>query len=93
MPLVQSLHDRDEIAHFLGQESERRAYELGDLDDFFWPYTIWYGLREQQELRQLLLLYIGTMTPTLLCTGKQQGGELLEASRHLLPKRFYAHIT
>ena len=92
MQSVYSLHDRDEIARFLSRESERRAYELGDLDDFFWPYTIWYGLKEQQEIQQLLLLYTGVKLPTLLCTGRNQGGTLLEESRHLLPEKFHAHI-
>ncbi|HEY4385166.1 MAG TPA: GNAT family N-acetyltransferase [Ktedonobacteraceae bacterium] len=92
MQPVQSLHDRNEIAHFLSQKSEQRAYELGDLDDFFWPYTTWYGLKKQQEIQQLLLLYTGVTLPTLLCTGRNQGAVLLEASRHFLPKRFYAHI-
>jgi ribosomal protein S18 acetylase RimI-like enzyme len=92
MQLVQSLHNREEIARFLCWESERRLYELGDLDDFFWPYTVWYGLKAKDELQQVLLLYTGVEVPTLLCVGRERGQELLEASKHLLPRRFHAHL-
>ncbi len=92
MQPVQSLHNRSEIARFLCRETERRLYELGDLDDFFWPYTTWYGLKNQQEIQQLLLLYTGVELPTLLCMGREQGAALLKASKHLLPKSFHAHL-
>jgi ribosomal protein S18 acetylase RimI-like enzyme len=38
------LTDRDRIARFLRREPERNIYALGDLDDFYWPHTDWYGL-------------------------------------------------
>lgn len=94
MPVIHSLHDKIEIARFLQEESERRLYELGDLDPFFWPYTTWYGLRDQHmALQQLLLLYIGGgALPVLLCTGRSAGAELLKHCKHLLPSQFYTHI-
>ena len=37
------LRDRDELASFFRRRPEVHAYELGDLDDFFWPHTRWFG--------------------------------------------------
>ena len=65
MPAI-LLHDRDEIEAFLRQRPTLHLYELGDLDDFFWPYTTWYALREAGEVRALALLYTGTALPVLL---------------------------
>jgi hypothetical protein len=33
------LHDKNEIETFLRLSPAVRCYELGDLDDFFWPNT------------------------------------------------------
>ena len=37
------LHDKKELEHFLNKDIYLHIYSIGDLDDFFWPYTIWYG--------------------------------------------------
>jgi hypothetical protein len=37
-----SVHDRTELAAELRKDPALHAYELGDLDDFFWPYTSWF---------------------------------------------------
>ncbi|MFD0818713.1 hypothetical protein ACFQ0D_10415, partial [Micromonospora zhanjiangensis] len=59
--LVRSVHDRAELAELLGRDPGLHAYELGDLDDFFWPYTTWYRHRDS-----VALLYHGTSEPTLI---------------------------
>lgn len=73
-----------------------RLYELGDLDDFFWPYTTWYALAEHDQIRQLVVLYTGSSFPTLLGLSaeplepmRQLLGELLP----ILPRRFHAHLS
>jgi ribosomal protein S18 acetylase RimI-like enzyme len=90
------LHDKHEIEQFLCQNRLLHIYELGDLDDFFWNYTAWYGLKEGPQLKQLALLYIGFLPPTLLAlTGEPEAGmaDLLQAMRPFLPKKFYAHLS
>ena len=52
MKLV-SLHDKDTIARLLRRVVCLNLYAIGDLDDFFWPHTIWYGL-EDGSLRECL---------------------------------------
>ncbi|WP_017316270.1 GNAT family N-acetyltransferase [Mastigocladopsis repens] len=89
------LHARDEIEAFLHRQPFVHLYELGDLDDFFWSYTIWYALKDSDSIRQIVLLYTGAELPVLL--GFSEDGDemskLLRSILHLLPKRFYAHLS
>jgi GNAT superfamily N-acetyltransferase len=55
MDRLVSLHDRETIGAFLRRNAPLHLYALGDLDDFFWPSTLWYGLERDGELRQLIL--------------------------------------
>lgn len=91
-----SLHDRGAIEAFLRRDVYLNLYEIGDLDDFFWPYTTWYGLCEAGELRQVLLIYSGAEPPVLVGTASGPIDDLLEAlrlARPLLPARIYAHFS
>ncbi|MBW4633673.1 MAG: GNAT family N-acetyltransferase [Iphinoe sp. HA4291-MV1] len=90
------LHKKDEIEAFLRHHPFLHLYEMGDLDDFFWSYTIWYALQDSNSIRQIVLLYIGAELPVLLGLTEGSGeemSELLQSILHLLPKRFYAHLS
>lgn len=63
-------------------------YELGDLDDFFWPHTTWYALGDA-----IALLYAATELPVLIALGDGAQVELLAALRDELPPRIYAHLS
>ena len=41
-------------------------YSIGDLDDFFWPDTVWYGWEKGSEIQAVALLYTASPDPTLL---------------------------
>jgi GNAT superfamily N-acetyltransferase len=90
--LVESVHDRAELANLLRRTPDLRAYELGDLDDRFWPYTSWY-----RRGNALALLFHGAGLPILLAldTPDRVGplAELVTALRPLLPRRFYGHLS
>ena len=84
------LHSKDEIEAFLRHNTFLHLYELGDLDDFFWPYTTWYALQDALNIQELALLYTSMSLPVLLGISEHPDGmyELLRAIRHLLPKHF-----
>jgi ribosomal protein S18 acetylase RimI-like enzyme len=89
------IHDRDEIERFARRDPARHLYELGDLDDFHWPHTSWYGLRDGEGLSQLVLLYADLQVPVLLANAEppvESMAELLGALAPMLPRRFYAHL-
>lgn len=46
-----SLHDRGEIELLLRRNEHLHLYSIGDLDDFFWPYTMWFSLAVPDQQR------------------------------------------
>jgi ribosomal protein S18 acetylase RimI-like enzyme len=96
MPRIISLHDRAQIGAFLRQDAPLHLYALGDLDDFFWPATLWYGLEADGALRQVVL---GYLADDLLVVHALTGGplsemrDLLARILHLLPAKVYAHLS
>ncbi|KAI8999706.1 hypothetical protein DFJ74DRAFT_714752, partial [Hyaloraphidium curvatum] len=71
------VHDRERLAAFLRRDPVLYDYQIGDLDDFFWSYTVWFGLEEGEELLEVALLM----------------KLLLKDVLHLLPRRMYAHLS
>jgi ribosomal protein S18 acetylase RimI-like enzyme len=96
MDRIISLHDRAQIGAFLRRDAPLHLYALGDLDDFFWPSTLWYGLEVDGALRQVIL---GYLADSLLVVHALTDGpvaelrDLLARVQHLLPPRIYAHLT
>ncbi|MCI0396657.1 MAG: GNAT family N-acetyltransferase [Chloroflexi bacterium] len=89
------LHDKEEIAAFLRQNIPLHIYSLGDLDDFFWPHTVWYAGRQNGAIEAIILLYTALPLPTLLALADDLAPmqALLQSILHLLPRRFYAHLS
>jgi GNAT superfamily N-acetyltransferase len=90
------LHDKAEVEAYLRRDPYLHLYALGDLDDFFWPYTTWLAWRDGAKVEALMLLYSGGGLPVLLALaneGMEQMRALLESSLRLLPSRFYCHFS
>lgn len=93
---LQVLHDKDQIHRFLAHNPAYFLYLIGDLDDFFWPHTVWYGWEVEGEIQALALLYQGPGLPTLLAFHDRPGDAmecLLREVRPYLPQRFLAHMS
>ncbi len=89
------LHARDEVEAFARGNPLLHAYELGDLDDFFWPHTTWYADAEGGRVRQMVLVYTDGRLPTVLAFAEEPAGrmhELVAALLPVLPRRFHAHL-
>jgi len=86
------LYDKHLIESALRRNTQLHLYELGDLDDFFWDHTTWYG---DDPLREIALIYNGANPPVLLALTDDPARmrTLLNATRPLLPKNFYAHFS
>lgn len=92
---IKELTDKSHVEAFLRKNTELHIYSLGDLDDFFWPQTTWYGWETDSELQDIILLYRGTEVPTVAGISAQPaalGGRMPEVIP-LLPPRFYAHLS
>ena len=93
---VVCLHSKHEVEGFCRRNPFLHLYSLGDLDDFFWPHTTWYALRDSGQVQQLVLLYTGQPLPTILAYAEEPIGSMRDLLRHLvhvLPRHFYAHVT
>ncbi|MEV4482077.1 GNAT family N-acetyltransferase [Micromonospora coxensis] len=89
---VRAEHDRATLAALLRRDPVLHAYQLGDLDDFFWPYTSWF--RRDDEVA---LLYHGVDEPVLIALAPPARREALAALltdlAPVLPARLYAHLS
>ncbi|MFF5175688.1 GNAT family N-acetyltransferase [Micromonospora sp. NPDC000089] len=85
-------HDRDALAALLRRDPVLHAYQLGDLDDFFWPYTSWFRRDDQ-----VALLYHAVTPPVLLAFANPADtpglAALLADLAPMLPTRVYAHLS
>lgn len=89
------LHDKATIERVLRENVYLHIYGIGDLDEFFWPYTTWYATKSDTGISAIALLYAGQSLPTLLALSEKPDSMhgLLESISHLLPQRFYAHLS
>lgn len=89
------LHNRTQLAAFFRRSPALHSYALGDLDDFFWPYTQWYGLEKDGELRQVVLLYTRENLPVVQAITEDAGEmrALLSSLLPLLPTRMFLHLS
>ena len=89
-----SIHDKATIAAFLRKRTDLHIYEIGDLDEFFWPHTLWFADAPDQQMSALCLLYVGQSQPTLLALGDPAPlVALIRSLSGLLPNWFYAHVS
>lgn len=91
------LHEKSVIEKYLRENAGLNVYCLGDLDDFFWNRTVWYGLSHNAAdgPRALAMLYTGGDISALMAYREYEGEhltELIGRISHLLPARFYAHL-
>lgn len=93
---IQILHNKTPILSFLKKNTAVQIYCIGDLDEFFWSKTIWYGLVENNDILSIALLYTGMQTPTLLTFYENNANyaiELLKRIKSILPGKFLAHLS
>lgn len=82
------VHARAWIRERLLRAPALHLYELGDLDDFFWPHTTWYARGDA-----IALVYAASELPILIALGDGAQVELLASLRDELPPRVYAHLS
>lgn len=91
------LDDKNQIEAFLRNNVFLNIYSLGDLDDFFWPYTNWYALTNTAGIKAMILVYTGGNLSCLHALTEGENThymeELLFSLIPIIPKRFHAHLS
>ncbi len=82
---ITQVKDRARIEAFLRQDPELHVYSLGDLDDFFWPHTTWYGWEKAGTLREIVLVYAGRGLPTVVGISQNPAGRPQVVARSRSP--------
>ena len=87
--MVTTVTDREQLRTWLMRDPALHLYELGDLDDFFWPHTRWYAHGDA-----IALVYDAPPLPALLAFGDPAAfAPLLAELRDALPRELYAHLS
>jgi ribosomal protein S18 acetylase RimI-like enzyme len=91
------LNDKNQIEAFLRNNVFLNIYSLGDLDDFFRPYTNWYALTYTAGIKAMILVYTGGSLSCLHALTEDENihymEELLQSLIPIFPERFEAHLS
>lgn len=85
IPMAQIIcvHDKANIETFLRRDPILHLFGLGDLDDFYWPYTGWYALADDNEIRQLILTYIDAPNLVMMALANERIEEMVNCCARL----------
>ena len=93
---VVELDDRELLAHAFRRNTGAHVYELGDLDDFEWRHTRWFGWDSGRRIENVVLLYTQPEVPVLLAiadTPRSSLPTLLSEIVCSLPSVLYTHAS
>jgi RimJ/RimL family protein N-acetyltransferase len=95
--VFRSLRNKVELENFFRKNAGLNIYQIGDLDSFYWNYTKWYGLKDNNKLKAVMLLYTALELPVLLALSPENElcylKELVSSCIKVLPSRFYSHLS
>jgi len=92
---VRWTRNREELLRFLGKNTELHIYEIGDLDDFFFPDTSWRVLDVNGRIAAVSMMYQYPGLPCLILLNHdpEPAIELLTRILPELPSQFYCHFS
>jgi GNAT superfamily N-acetyltransferase len=91
-----TISDKNPIEQYLLKFPQINFYHLGDLDDFYWPYTTWYANLQDDQVKAVCLMYSGIKPDVLLALYNDNQKEMQELVTEIvpsLPDRFYSHLS
>ena len=92
-----SLSNKKEIETFLRKHTSLFLYHIGDLDEFYFPLTQWYGLKTNNDLKAVILLYKAFQPIIIQALSSQKElsylKKIVQLCLDIFPDKFYAHLT
>ncbi len=70
--MIKKIEDKETLNNLFMKDVFLFAYHIGDLDDFYFSDCTWFGLEENEQLIEVVLLYSGLKVPTLLIFGSSE---------------------
>ena len=64
------LTNRQQLARYFQKDVYLHLYSLGDLDDFYWSRSTYYGIESKGEIDKVILLYEGVGDPISLALSR-----------------------
>ncbi len=90
--MIKQIKDKESLYNRFKKDVFLFAYHIGDLDDFYFSDCKWFGLEENDQIVEVILLYSGLKIPTLLIFGSiKKIPKLVEDIIKKLPDRFFCH--
>lgn len=92
---IKRITDRPGLEAFFRHNLSLHLYSLGDLDDFYWPRTAYYGIEDERGISKVILIYRGAGLPVVLALGPAGFFDqaLLAGMEGYLPDEFHAHLS
>lgn len=94
---VNQIFDKKRIERYLRQDTYLNIYGIGDLDDFYWPYTNWYALQRDSEILAVTLIYNAFTPPVYMALAAKRHyaslKRLIKTQISELPGTLYAHLS
>ena len=91
------IKDKKVLENFCRKNTALNIYQLGDLDDFYWPETDFYGYYEEDELKSVVMIFkeVNPNVVIALCNIEDLNylNKALEVMLDILPDKIYLHIT
>ncbi|MFW9930409.1 MAG: GNAT family N-acetyltransferase [Candidatus Thorarchaeota archaeon] len=89
---IKKIKDKSTLYNFFIHDKSLYGYHIGDLDSFFFDSCKYFCLIENNILKEVILLFEGLSTPTLLVFDKNGFSKnLLSNIINDLPNKFYCH--
>lgn len=90
--MIKEIKDKDILYDLFVKDVFLFAYHIGDLDDFYFSDCKWFGIEENGQIIEVILLYLGLKVPTLLVFGSVEIiPKMIKEIIDILPDRFYCH--
>lgn len=94
---IQLIKDKELLEKFLRRNTALNIYQLGDLDDFYWPHTDFYGYYEDEDLKSVVMIYKEVTPNVVLALADENEIHFLKSALKellsILPDKIYLHIT
>lgn len=85
--------DRAALRALFASDPGANLYQWGDLEEPLFGQARWFAARSGEGLSAVLLLYTGTATPVVLCSGEAgAAAHLLDRFTGEMPGRFYTKL-